>query len=452
MRGYISALSEIEEDFLETLITRLGFIISLILVVGFSLLVYDKYSLFMTLLPLIVLVTLLYITYILIKNKFSLSLDFKRNKTSYYVSLIVLLLCLLNILFFHERWIIHGYDPGMYAQIGAYLVEHETHFIKDRFAKTFSGVLEKNGRLVHGISPLYPVYLSMFFKYFSLTGFALGNSILHFVGIMTVFFILKKIKSERSGIFFVIFFTLNYYTLYFSRSTWGENLLFFLLWSGVYQFLKGIQSNRLDNCLYAGLPISLLLVTRSEGIAYVMVYILAFLYHVILKRLRFASIASVLVLVLLIFVVHLKLTYNEQIMDNTSKLAKFASNRVLERTVDITSHGKKFNEQIFIFYYLYSIFNPVGLVLMGLLGTLNIFKESRQLRRFIFWIIILILPGIGFLYRPMVAMWIPWAMRRYWGVVIPLVIMLFSIFAQGSLIKSKRILSAIVSFMPALQT
>jgi hypothetical protein len=65
---------------------------------------------------------------------------------------------------------------------------------------------------------------------------------------------------------------------------------------------------------------------------------------------------------------------------------------------------------------------------MGTLAAVNFFSEEEKVRQLILLVTLLILPQFAFLLRPSVQLYLNWAMRRYYGVFLPYLFILFALF------------------------
>jgi len=271
----------------------------------------------------------------------------------------------------------------------------------------------------------------MFYNLFDFKGIEFANSFLLFFSVLIIYFLIKKVKNWKTGFFWLFFFLFNFYTIYFSRATYVENLQLLFVWFYVYLFVKGFLKKDFQYIAGAFIPLSLLITIRIEAFFYIIVYFFLVFCFLFRRQLEINIKKSIKYLIPFLF--GLLIIINIFIFDpsifttiiDTIKIAGPSAQLALGLPTDIP-----YNQQIFIWITLFYMFTPAFLLAL-FLGILNFFKENKKTKKLLLLIVILILPQFMFLIRPGIAFYLPWAMRRQWAVFIPFVFLLFVLFLSN---------------------
>jgi len=429
MWRFIKNLFKIENNFLEEFLTKFIYLSLFIFGVAVTLVVFRKYDTFLNLLSffIVVIITFAFLFIFLNKDKFK----FKENKIDYLIIGFILLFCILNTFYFSEGSIEGGHDQGTYLESAVLLANTGDLYTDNIIVSSFPGFSLFQKGIRHHFLPGGATYFSVFYKLFGFRGFAIANSFLLFLSVSIIYFLCKKVKNWRTGVFWLIFFLFNFYTIYFSRAIFVENLQLLFVWLYVYLFIEGFLKKDFQYIAYAFFPLALLTTVRLEAVLYIFVYFLLVFYFVLRKKFeinirnRIEYLVPFLLGFLIIGNVFIFDPSLFSVIIGTIKGAAVGTSLALGLPENIP-----YNQQLFIWTTLFFMFTPAFLLII-FLGILNFFKEDKDTKKIILLIAVLIAPQFAFLIKPGIAFYLPWAMRRQWAVLIPFVFLLFSLFLSN---------------------
>jgi len=421
----------IKGNFLESLIIRVGSLLLLIFGVALAFTVLEKYLIFQMLLPFMLIMVIIFVLLFTYFNKHTIEL--KKYKIDYLIIGFILLFCIINSFHFSEYLIEGGHDQGGYLESGILLAKTGSLYLdpeENPIAYAVPGFWPyPNGLLRHHFIPGNAVFISIFYTLFKINGIAIANSFLLFFSASIIYFLVKRIRNWKAGIFWLLFFLINFYTIYFSRATYVENLQLFFTWFYIYLFIRGYLKKDLTYIIYSFAPLILLLTVRLEAFLYVIIYCLVTLFF-IFRGVKGKSWLRCLIPIFFGVIVIVSLfIFNPSFLDPALDFIR--SNKLSAQLTWESKEFVPFNEQVFFFISQFYMFTPV-ILLAVFLGILNLFREEKRVKKIILLIAILILPQFAFFYRPGVAFYLPWFMRRFWAVLIPFVLILLVLFISNN--------------------
>lgn len=429
MKSYTKVLFEIKEEFLKTFLIRTTFIFLIILLFGINFTIFQFYGDFISfILPVLIVLTMAYALVLIVFNKNNIKNDYLMNRFSYWIIAGILIFCIFNSAFFFESKIEGGHDQGVYLEAAASLAETGSTLFEDQIVLSYPGfLLNQNNDIIHKFSPGYIIYLSMFYNFFGLFGFSIGNTVLLFSSCSAMYLLGELFRGKKTGLLFVLFFTFNYYTLYFSRATYVENLQLLLVWFAIYLFIEGYKKEKFDYMICSIFPFTLLTLVRPEGFIYLFVPFILVCYFRFIKKWKSdkpltTGIITIIGLIILIDFILYNYIFNNSIIVN--QILGYSLN-VASNPTDTIVTNAPYNEQIFIWTYFLQVFIPILLPIMFFLGLTNYIYEDSEMKKYIIMITILISPQFIFLIKPSIAFYLPWFMRRFWAVFLPYIILLF---------------------------
>jgi len=425
-------LFNVKKNFLEELFTKTIFLFLIILAIGLCFVSFDKFSIFLKVLPFFGGIFVLFIIIFIFNNL--KKIDLKKNKADYIILVIVLVVCIFSAFHFSESKIEAGHDQGGYFN-SALLLSNTGSLYENYTERPIS--VTNPGNLLYGqeltrwhFIPGGATYYSMFHNLFGISGFPIALAFVFFFASMIIYFLCKKIRNWKTGLFFIIFFLLNFYVIYFSRATYVENIQLLLVWFGVFLFFKGFQEKKLNYMLLSFFPIVIMFFFRTEAILYFGIFLLVLLYFAIFKRkFKFEKKSIwyvVLILTFCLFLFFSYYTFDPTHVQNTT-LGIFNTAKNPGTAMFGAEQVKPYSEQLFIWITLFYMFG-LPLILLLIFGIFNLFKENKQTNHSILLVFLLILPQFALLIKPMVALYLPWAMRRFYPVLLPFIFILFSLF------------------------
>lgn len=442
-------------NFFQDLIIRTAFGLSLIYAVALISLTFNKYTLFLNnlLIPLISLLAFFVLFFIVLNSTRDI---IKNNKIDFFIIFFIGLFCIFNAFNFSESLVEGGHDQGGYLESGVLLANTGSLFLdstKEIIAPTVPGWrFFGENKLKHAFIPGNTVFISIFYKFFGLTGIKIANSFLLFFSASIIYFLCKRIRSWKTGLLFLLFFLFNYYTIYFSRSTYVENLQLFFVWLYVYLFIEGYFKRELHTLLFASLPIFLALFLRQETPFYILIYFIIIVYVFIKNRLSLERNYAIAIVGLLM--TNALLIYSYYFLNNGTFLGNDAIDSIRNVFLhpisgDLSWGHAPYNAEVFRIMFLYYAFGSIFL-LIAVVSIISSFFEENIIKKKISMITILILPQFAFLYKPEVALYLPWAMRRFWGVFIPFIFILLALFLtnkKSAIYKSRALLIVIMALL-----
>lgn len=423
----------IKENFLESLIIRVGCLLLLIFGIALIFTVLEKYLIFQVLLPFILIMVIIFVILFIYFNRHTI--EFKKNKIDYFVICFILVFCVINSFHFSEYLIEGGHDQGGYLESGILLAKTGSLYLdpeENPIAYAVPGFWPyPNGLLRHHFIPGNAVFISIFYTLFDFTGVRIANSFLLFFSASIIYFLIKRIRNWKAGVFWILFFLLNFYTIYFSRATYVENLQLFFTWFYIYLFIKGYQKKDFQFLIYSFVPLSLLMTVRLEAFLYVIIYCLVVLFFIFKKTLTIDKKKWVKYLISLLFgviIITSLFVFDSSFLDPALNFIK--KNKLEASLAWGESEEIPYNQQVYIFVSLFYIFTS-AVVIAVFMGILNFFREDKKIKKIILLISILILPQFVLLIRPGIAFYLPWFMRRFWAVFIPFVLLLLVLFISN---------------------
>ena len=356
--------------------------------------------------------------------------------------LLVLVLIVVITIYFHSYTINAGRDNGGYLNTAIQISNTGHYFFSDNILETIPGfkVLE-NGLFTYGFLPGYPVYLSFFST--NIHYIYIANGILYFFILFYMYSITEKLTSKKNAIIFIVLFSTFYTSLWIIRNTFSEILMSFLIWFSIYLLLtEDSQKKR-----WSILPIALCTLVRVDAAIYFLSF--SFVYIFINKgdiwRYRTLSIKIVLVLSIIFLSMFVLLNHGGYSIGHV--------NEAIYNVIDLTSPSKIDEPNIYDTYpyktYLNIVLKSYFLIayipLLCIL-FLHLIMHHKSMPKESYMLLIIFLPAILFIFRPMITPDHPWFMRRFWTIHIPLLIMA-SIYILQKLPRSIRIYYIIILFI-----
>lgn len=207
----------------------------------------------------------------------------------------------------------------------------------------------------------YYTYLAAWYFFFGIPGFALANGFLLFLLFLGVYTVARRVHSPQAGIFSLLILGTSYTYLWFPRRTLSENLLGVLLWTGVASAVSGVATKSFSRVVMGLLPVSLILLLRGEGIAYVAMYAVVLIGIAVLFRRRGNALSVLRSVPLLVFPLLTLILFREY----TERYGKYVVNYATESAISLADF----------------LFSPTAIVWIGVSAILLI-GVSRALRLF----------------------------------------------------------------------
>ena len=195
-------------------------------------------------------------------------------KREYIAILIILLVVVINSFFWHD--LPKGRDPMAYLASAIEISENGGLTFQDDLANPYPPFRELTDSVfISQFLPAYSVYLSIFITLSGIGSLFLANAILLFFALIAIFYTVKSFSNHKTGIGAVLLISSFYSIIWFTRTTDVEILSLFLIWCGIWFFVRGYQNNDYKSLIFGLAFFSLNLLTRGEAFLFFIMYILA---------------------------------------------------------------------------------------------------------------------------------------------------------------------------------
>ena len=472
-------------------------VVFLNLTLGFAIFGYFKLNLIIFSLIFVFSTLILYFAFkTFIKEKIKIS------KFEILIIVIITFITLFNVLFYHDMP--RGRDDMGYIAASAKIVETGSLSFDDPLTYPYHPFRNLEGdTFTSRFLPGYSTYLAIFFILFGAQSIFWANALLIFPSLLIIYFIGKELSNRKVGLISVLLMATFYTSFWFPRRTVSENLLMFLLlfgsWLTIYAFKK-----KKSGYLFLALPIfSFSILVRGEAIGYLVTFLLVLCFGLIKFKkeiksnlqfiipgsilfftnlylfksygdlygtgyidyiienasnalwfiwgLNYLTLFFILLAVIILFIIYY-LYKNQFFIIKESKVNKFRNVIVLlffllfviyEIFALYKLGGSEYvkwnffdNQYVFFSFIKYYLIIYVGIFLYG------VYKKYYSKTLYI--IIFILSPALIFFKSPHIAPDHPWFMRRFYPVVIPLIIILSSIVLEKIFKDKKKIYTVVL--------
>jgi hypothetical protein len=422
------------------------FLISIFLTI-FNLFYFVKYIV-------LILISFFFITsiYLITLNK----IKFNISRKDIYAVVVVAVFCAFSVLLFHEGFT-GGRDDGVYANSALYLSKFNTFYIHEQNVSSYPGFIVTSKGIITQFYLGYPSWLAMLFSLFGPNILNYVNFPLLAIGLMSIYYICKKLVNWKIGILSVVLISTSYPFLWFTRSTFSENLSFMLTWFGILCLLKSFENHNKKYILLSLISINILLTVRVESIPLVILLNCFLIWGYFKYKMK----SSLFLLLTILGICLIPVIYYYTYLDPryigifssklSSILSMFTGNHqstALSDTIVNTDRNIIEYQQPYFVFYLLQHYNIYFFILMIPLALIKTFFNKNKIIASSFLVIILLLSvNFFFLVKPSINFDQPWFLRRYMPVILPLGIMCFCIVISSLNKKAQMlIISIIISF------
>ncbi len=336
---------------------------------------------------------------------FSLQSSYQAKKRDKVFLLFIYIFFIVGTFLFHQERLETGHDPGSYMWFAARISRTNSFNPTDETTATSFHYFYQGEKIVFQNKEIWPFILATFYKILWTKWFSLCIILLHTFGLFFITQVwLDFLGTKKKNILlFLCIFLFSYYDVYYTRSGYIENILFFQSWWAIYYFLKFINFNGKYSLILSFIYIISIYLTRPEASFYLIGFLLAyfiFLFRSYKIRLSYVS-PIIFWLTILAYLIDL-FFFDSFIINGFKKL-----------TVSMSSSesGVYTEYNRFILILFFSINTQI--ISLAIFGYLSIFKRTNVSIN-IFYILILFLPQLFFLILPTIQLVLPWAYRRYW--------------------------------------
>ena len=407
------------------------------------------------------------------------------SKFEILIIIIITFITLFNVLFYHDMP--RGRDDMGYIAAAAKLVETGSLSFDDPLTHPYHPFRNLgNDTFTSRFLPGYTVYLAIFYILFGSQSIFWANALLIFPSLIIIYFIGKELSNRNAGLISVLLFSTFYTSYWFPRRTISENLLMFLLLFGSWLTIYAFKKKR-AGYFFLALPIfSFSILVRGEAVGYLAAFIIILLLGLIKFKKEIKNNLQFIIFGLAIFFTNLYLFksygdlygtgYIDYVVNNASNALWFIwglnyltlffillvvmilfvvyylyKNKffIIEK-----SRVKKFRNIVlillfvlFAIYEIYAIyrfsfdeyikwnyfdnqyvfFSFIKYYLIIYIGVFLYGVYRKYYSKITYAVIFILSPVFIFFKSPHIAPDHPWFMRRFFPVVVPLVIILASI-------------------------
>jgi hypothetical protein len=297
-------------------------------------------------------------------------------------------------------------------------------------ALNFPGFYYQNdGRLITQFPLGYISWLGAFYSLFGLSGLVAANAVSFFLFLAAFYLISKKFLPEKRAVIVILFALSSFIFSWFFKFTLSENLALFLLWFGIFEFLRFWEEDK-PIYLYASLfYFYVLAFARVETWAFLFVISAILLFRRNQKKFDIKQIFNRKVLLVSVF---FAIVFAINIFANQPFYREFV--RGFLRSVNLISR----NEIESVSYlsqlaYLFKVFNSYFMLIFLVLGMAG-FIFSLKKDKFD-WLLpfLIILPSFIYVLHPGITPDHPWMLRRFIFALIPGSILYTVIFLDATL-------------------
>jgi hypothetical protein len=361
--------------------------------------------------------TILAIAIILIGWKF-----FSRALLDFKIAFLIIFIFASLVGYFSEPTIFSGRDQGSIAEAAfrlsqngqlAFTTQASESFFKiygEGTALNFPGfAYAKDGSLLTQFPLGYTAWLASFVAFFGLYGFAIGNALLLFLFLFTLYNLFRTFVHPYyafSGLALALF---SFLPMWFSKFTLSENLslflFIFLVWNLILFLRDGQHLSYASVLLAAGL----FTFTRIEGFAFLALTLIILFWNESARRLwRTYPLQSIIFpgLIFVLFFLRnffINLPYYKMMAKALLKFFYQLGTGSITGDLANTSSSLSLGA-IFFLYGLLAIFA------LGFFGLLIFIKEKRY---FLLLPAVLALPTFIYFFDPNISLDHPWMLRRY---------------------------------------
>ncbi len=293
----------------------------------------------------------------------------------------------------------------------------------------------KDGDLITQFPLGYTAYLASFFQTFGIIGFEIGNGLLLFASLLTIFFLLRTFapKVTWHGL---ILFSGSLIPLFLFHLTLTENFAVFLFLFLSLRLMSFFQQPTKANYFGMLLPALFFPFVRIEGFLFLGITICAIILVKKTRRFALADLPTRCILPSALFALVL--------------LANILTNQPFYRVISKAflrlfeeNSGRESMLPLLTLPSILSLYGLLAVFIAGLIGASILLRSKRWL---LLVPLLIALPTLIYLISPTVTLDHPWMLRRFLFSVFPALLLSF-LFALHFLMEEKKIHGIAASFL-----
>ncbi len=320
-----------------------------------------------------------------------------------------------------------GRDQGSIATAAIALVEYHSFAFSTPASQTFFAIHEpgiaqnfpgffytQEGKLLTQFPLAYTAWLASFYALFQLNGFAIANSLLFALSLISFYFLLRPFLERLLAFFGTLLFATSFLPTWFGKFTLTENLALFLFLFLSLSLVQLKQSGKFLSYIAALSAAGLLCFTRIEGCVLLLVTLILLARMPKVRHIwKLYPKKSILIPAILLAITVIA-TFSESLpfLITILKAGKNFSTGILTSSSTLVSLHSPF-VSLMILFFLY------GLLLIFLLGFAGIFSLWKRKEYTALIPIILAFPTFLYFLFPNITFDHPWLLRRYLSFIHP---------------------------------
>jgi hypothetical protein len=320
-----------------------------------------------------------------------------------------------------------GRDQGSIATAAIALAEYHSFSFSTPVAQTFFALHEpgiaqnfpgffytQDGKLLTQFPLAYTAWLASFFSLFHLDGFAIANSVLFALSLLSFYFLLRCFLERLLAFFGTLLFATSFLPVWFGKFTLTENLALFLFIFLSFSLVQLKQSGRFLSYAAVLSAAGIFCFTRIEGFAILLVTIILLTRMPAVRHIwKLYPKKSIIVPIVLLFMTGAA-TFSESIPFLTvilKAIGNFATEITASSSTLVSTHSPFIS--LLILFFLYGLLLTF---LLGFAGILLFIKRKEYTALIPFF---LALPTFIYFLFPNITPDHPWMLRRYLASVYP---------------------------------
>lgn len=344
----------------------------------------------------------------------------------WWLAVAVVLAC--NGWFFFNEWQTLGTnDFGVYFETAVGLSRTGSLFPQDELAVSHPGHGLYFGRILNSFQPAYIAWLAAFHRMGGLEGMRLANMPLIFLGLIFLYLSGRALGLARQGaVLAVLIFSANFYSLWYFRTPAVELLFFPLFWIYAWGLIRWLRQGEVTGATLAALAIAVMELARHEALLLWGPLVLAVGWRLRQTPLDRPGFLGWLCLSLAGAAIGLWVYYlaffNASVWIETLRIAsRQLTGQPVPTSINVPSFPNVWIGEAIVFW-------GAGVLLLLALAMPDILASAEKRRRALV-LVFVVGPLWLFLVQPGVAFHVPWMFRRFWPVIFPAVVLLFSLAA-----------------------
>ena len=345
-----------------------------------------------------------------------------------------------------------GIDNGVYSNAAVYLTRNHSLVVDEPVL--LPGLMYRGDHLIVGFHLGYISWLASQYALFGIEGIRFSNFIPFVVGMLSLYFLGKKLGDDRAGLVCILMFGTTYPMFWFARGTYDEIYSLALIFFGLLCFLRAYENKQGNYLVLAVVALGLFLHTRIEavGIFGAFLSVMSYLYLVAEEKWIFNKKTGTMIMLVILHLIY----YSSIWISPISLFQERIDAGVIQSTIspggilgglmstvnDLISLQKPpsfqhhMTDYVFRVLSKYNLFWSIALVPITLLLQLR----SLQLKKAkeILLVFLITFPTFIYVFTPFTNPQQPWFLKRYVFAILPISFLLSTLLLAGRLRGSQR--------------